>query len=122
MHVQSEKPHFTVMISSLLQSNTFQAIMITNSTKSYAIFTYKCGALESSDVVVIGYNAPLGTYKNHPLSDTDVTADTIACVHLDSVWNNVVYDLHPDGTTVLTGTPEPPDFIGKCNNQPVFQS
>lgn len=95
-----------------MQNNTYQAILITNGTKSYAVFTYKCGELEFSDVAVIGYSAPLGPYKNHPLSDTDITADTIACVHQDSVWNNVIYDLQPDGNTVLTGTPEPYDYIG----------
>ena len=63
-------------------------------------------------MAVIGYNTPLGPFRNHPLSDTDVAADTIACVHLDSVWNNVIYDLQPDGNTIFTGTPEPSDFIG----------
>ena len=94
------------------QNNTFQAVLITNSTKSYAIFTYKCGELDFSDTAVIGYNIPVGSYENHPLSDTDVPANVIACVHLDSVWNNVVYDLQPDGNTVFIGTPEPLQFIG----------
>ena len=95
-----------------MQNNTYQAILITNGTKSYAVFTYKCGELEFSDVAVIGYSVPLGPYENHPLSDTDITADTIACVHQDSVWNNVIYDLQPDGNTVFTGPPEPYEFIG----------
>lgn len=64
---------------------------------------------------MIGYNIPLGDYDNHPLSDANVPADAIACVHLDSVWNNVVYDLQPDGNTVFTGTPEPSQFIGTHN-------
>ena len=76
------------------------------------MFTYKCGDLKYSDVAVVGHNAPLESYKNHPLSDTDVDADTIACVHLDSVWNNVVYDLQTKGNYVLSSTPEPSDFIG----------
>lgn len=94
------------------QNNTFQAVLVTNSTKSYAIFTYKCGELDFLDTAVIGYNIPLGYYVNHPLSDAALPADTVACVHLDSVWNNVVYDLQPDGSTVFTGTPEPSQFIG----------
>ena len=76
------------------------------------MFTYKCGELTWSDPATIGYNVPLGPYKNHPLSDADVDPDTVACVHLDSVWNNVVYDLQPDGNVVLTTTPAPSDFIG----------
>ena len=63
-------------------------------------------------MAVIGYNAPLGPYKNHPLSNADVEADTIACVHLDSVWNNVIYDLQPNGSIVFSVPPEPSDFIG----------
>ena len=62
---------------------------------------------------MIGYNVPLGNFENHPLSYADVTADTIGCVHLDSVWNNVVYDLQPDGSTIFISTPEPSDFIGR---------
>lgn len=60
---------------------------------------------------MVGFNAPLGPYKNHPLSIADITADTIACVHLDSLWNNVIYDLTPDGK-VFTGTPEPLESTG----------
>ena len=86
--------------------------MVTNGTQSYAVFTYKCGELDFSDKAVIGFNAPLGPYKNHPLSNAGVAADNIACVHLYSVWNNVIYDLTPDGSTVFTGTPAPSDFIG----------
>lgn len=95
-----------------MQNNTFQAILITNGTKSYSVFTYKCGDLNYPDIAVVGYNVPLGSYENHPLSDTDVDADAIACVHLDSVWNNVMYDLQPDGNFVLANTPEPSEFIG----------
>ena len=87
-------------------------MLITNGTQSYSIFTYKCGELDFPDIAVIGYNVPLGQYKTHPLSNTDISPDTIACVHLDSVWNNVVYDLTPHEGTIYTATPEPSDFIG----------
>ena len=95
-----------------IQSSTFQAVLITNSTQSYAVFTYKCGELSWSENATIGFNVPIGPYKNHPLSDAAVDPDTIACVHMDSVWNNVIYNLQPDGNLVLTTTPEPSDFIG----------
>ena len=85
---------------------------MTNGTQSYAVFTYECGDLDFPNLAVIGYYAPLGPHKTHPLSDTDVTADTIACVHLKSVWNNIVYDLTPGDGTIYATTPEPSDFIG----------
>ena len=86
--------------------------MVTNGTQSYAVFTYECGKLDFPNLAVIGYYVPLGPYQIHPLSDTDVAPDTIACVHLNSVWKNIVYDLTPDKNTVFTVTPEPSSFIG----------
>lgn len=82
--------------------------------KSYAIFTYKCGSLGWSEEAIIGYNAGGDYYMNHPLSGLSVTI-SIACVHNDSVWNNVIYSLVPDPTMLTNDpTPQPPSSIGGC--------
>ena len=77
------------------QTNTFQAVLITNGTKSYAVFTYMCDRIEWSDEATIGFDAGGEFYINHPLSGQFVS-NAIDCVHQpDSVWNNVIYDLVP---------------------------
>ena len=48
-------------------------------------------------------------YANDPYSGNG--ANSIACVHLVSPWNNIVYDLQP-GSVILPTTPEPSEFIG----------
>ena len=59
----------------LLQINTFQAIVITDSLKSYSVFTYKNNSLQWSGLdgfyneAVVGYNMD-GVFKNQPLSGT----------------------------------------------------
>ena len=83
-------------------------------TKSYAIFTYKCGTLGWSEEAIVGYNAAGDYYMNHPLSGLYLT-QSIACVHNDSVWNNVIYDLVPNPALLTTDpTPEPLLTIGGC--------
>ena len=82
-----------------MQRNTFQGIVITNSSKTYAVYTYHCDDVQWSDGSVIGFNAGGSYYANHPLSDS-IEARDIDCVHSPgSEWNNVVYDLNPNGTT-----------------------
>lgn len=98
-----------VIVLHSLQANTFQAIVITDGTDSYSVYTYKCGELTWPGSAIIGFNAPLMDYTNDPFSGN--SADSIACTHLISPWNNIVYDLQP-GTVILPTTPEPSSFIG----------
>ena len=93
-------------ISLFSQSNTFQGIVITNGSKTYAVYTYHCDDVQWSDGSVIGFNAGGRYYANHPLSDS-IAASDIDCVHhsLGSEWNNVVYDLNPNGTVASTPVP-----------------
>ena len=99
-------------LSPTLQTNTFQAILITNGSKSYAVFTYKCDQVSWSDEAGIGFNAGGEYYGNHPFSGQFV-ANAIDCVHNpDSPWNNVIFDLVPG--PVMTGTtPEPSLYVGE---------
>ena len=79
----------------ILQTNTYQAVLITNLEESYAIFTYECDELQWSGLDVfptIGFNSPSDrTYANHPLTAQE-GATEIACsptIHT----NNVIYKI-----------------------------
>lgn len=95
------------------QNNTYQAVLITDGNqKSYAVFTFKCGTLNWAGEAVIGFNAGGDYYENHPLSGLSLS-NAVACVHNDSAWNNVIYNLVPDPSMLTTDpTPEPADTIG----------
>ena len=85
--------------------------MITNGSKTYAVYTYHCNDVQWSDGSVIGFNAGGSYYANHPLSDS-IEARDIDCVHSpESEWNNVVYDVNPNGT--ITSPPAP---TGECSS------
>ena len=76
-----------VLLFIKIQENTYQAILITDGTYSYAVFTYKCGLLEWGDDATIGFNAPGGFYHNHELSYPGID-----CVNYpNSNWSNIVY-------------------------------
>ena len=97
--------------------NTFQAVVITNGSKTYTVFTYKCDLLTWSEEETIGYNAASDYFQNHPLAGTTVT-DALDCVHSStdgSEWNNVVYDLVP-GTVIDGPTPKPRNSFGEETN------
>ena len=74
--------------------------MITNGTKTYAVYIYHCDdtTWAHGNSTVIGFNAGGTSYDNHPLSGTPDASD-IDCERLPlSPWNNVVYDVNPLGS------------------------
>lgn len=74
------------------QTNTFQAVLITDGTASYAVFTYRCGLMNwSENPSVIGFKTE--TYwETNPYSGDD--ANDIACANSPgSQWSNVLYTL-----------------------------
>ena len=84
-----------------LQTDTFQGIVITNGSRSYAVFTYKCGLMQWSGEATIGFKADRTYYRNNPLSGT-VLSNTIACINVPaSNWSNVVYNLLPAGMSIV---------------------
>jgi len=85
--------------------------LTTNGTKSYAVYTFKCGELLWSGPAAIGYNAPPNKYYNHPITEAPLPADEIACVHQDSMWNNVIIDIQ-SSNVILPTTPEPHTLTG----------
>ena len=80
-----------------LQTNTYQALVITDGVQSYTVFTYNCQTMEWSRSpdrhAVVGYNAFGLQFQNHPLSGTpDIL--TIACENQPYTnWSNQVYQL-----------------------------
>lgn len=76
------------------KGNTFQAVVITNAFRSYAIFVYNCTDItwNAGGSAVVGFQADKDYYANHPLSRT-TNVDDIACSNSDSTFTNVVYQL-----------------------------
>ena len=88
----------TVKLTCIItQTNTFQAIAITDGTQSYAVYTYRCGDLQWPGGATIGYNGgPVGNFfENHLLSGDN--ANSIACINLGvTEFTNVVYNISID--------------------------
>ena len=77
-----------------MKENSFQVILITDGTYSYAVFTYNCNYMEWSGSATIGFTAGSGNYNNHDPSSSDV-----ACLNFpDSNWTNIVYQLSSDSS------------------------
>ena len=74
-----------------LKGNSFQSIVATDGTLSYAIFTYQCGGLSWSNRASIGFSITQDFFANHELSLTSNVSD-IACASANE-WNNVIYQV-----------------------------
>ena len=73
--------------------------MVTDFTRSFAVFTYFCGDLNYSNGATIGFVTPDGLFANHPATFSG-SAQSIACSNLPNTpWVNVVYLI----TTVQSG-------------------
>ncbi len=85
-----------------MQTNTFQAVVITSGVESYALFTYQCGSMEWSGGATIGFNTN-DTYMyfaTHRLSGT-FAVNEIACLNSPTtVWSNVLYQIGVTGTCI----------------------
>ena len=90
---------------------TFQAILVTDGVKAFSVFTYQCGYLEWTSPATIGINAPPDYFYTNSISEAGIAPDEIACVHVDSVWNNIVIDMEPN-PIILPITPEPSPYLG----------
>lgn len=77
----------------LPQRNSYQGIVITDGTRSYAVFIYNCQLLNNLSFAGIGYYFSSTQQKEHRLSNTNASS-TIACVNLPgSPWSTVIYRL-----------------------------
>ena len=75
------------------QTNSFQAVLVSSNSTSYAIFTYRCGSLNwVNHKASIGYSAGEEFYTNHLLSRANNVND-VACLNEPySEWSNIVYN------------------------------
>ena len=67
-----------------LQTNNYQAILITNNLDTYVLYVYTCGEMQWSSLgqsraAVVGYNAEGNFFQNHPSSGFSTIADAISC-------------------------------------------
>ena len=77
--------------------NSFQAVLATDGTRSYAIYTYECGKLNwVRNSAGIGFSA--GTFfAEHPLSRNS-SVNKIACINENSSnWSNIIYEISKKG-------------------------
>ena len=87
------------------QTNTFEAVLVTNGTLSYTILTYRCGDLNwASSDTVIGFSASQCFYANNSYSGPNV--NDIACANqLMDGSNSVVYQISGGETTEIQHKP-----------------
>ncbi len=115
--------------------NTYQAVVVTDGTQTFAVYTYNCEQLEwesvqgSSVYSVIGYNindgnslfSSVNPFMNHPLSRSK-GVQSVACVNnpLRVEWSNLVYLVGNDtGASQLARA----DCINRANkDQSSFQA
>ena len=69
-----------------MQTNTYQAAIVTDNIYTYLFFTYSCGQMEWSTArsgrhaAVVGYNSgPLKRF-NHPASGLDFIVEAVSCI------------------------------------------
>ena len=87
-----------------LQTNTFQGMLVTNYSTSFAVFTYYCGDLGFSNGATIGFSSGDGLFANHP-AVLRGSAQSIACLKQStSLWVNAVYEVTIPGEDTLTNT------------------
>ena len=77
----------TVMQS---KTNTFQGILITDGSSSYAVFIYDCGSMEWGGGV-IGWQEGSSQYNSHSLSG-DINSNDIGCLY-SNTYSAVVFKI-----------------------------
>ena len=72
-------------------------MIVTDFTRSFAVFTYYCGDLTFSYDASIGFDTTDGLFANHPASLSGST-ESLACSNSPvSPWVNVVYEITTPG-------------------------
>ena len=80
----------------LSQSNSYQAVLVTDGTKSYCLFIYHCDLLQTHHAA-IGFSASGNFFYSHRLS-LSYYSNEVACSNRpDSDWNTLLYAIHYDG-------------------------
>ena len=80
-----------VLVDISFQTNTFQGIVITDGTTSFAVFTYKCGDLNWGSGASIGFSAADDLFANHEFAGRP-DAHEVDCLNQPiSDYVNVIY-------------------------------
>ena len=91
-----------VINASFLKGNSFQSIVATDGTLSYAIFTYHCGSLNwIPNSASIGFSITQDFFANHELSLTPNVND-VACINGE--WSNIIHKVGYTGMLETTYT------------------
>ena len=87
----------------IFQRNTFQAIIISDGERTFAVFTYNCDMLEWTgqyEHAVVGYSVGEGVDDNFPRFDNyglsgQSNVNLVACSneHVGVQWSNLVYKI-----------------------------
>ena len=72
------------------KTNTFQGILITNGSSSYAVFVYDCGSMEWGGGV-IGWQEGSSQYNSHYLSG-DINSNDVGCLY-SNTYSAVVFKI-----------------------------
>ena len=82
-----------ISISCLLQftTSTFQAVLITDGSSSYAVFIYECGGMEWSGATIGWSETHDSIRETHSLSGRD--SSDIGCTS-SNLYSVVIYNLH----------------------------
>jgi hypothetical protein len=76
------------------EPNTFQVLIASQDSLSYAVFTYKCDLLKwTLKRASVGYSGGPYFFANHPLSMQPNVTDIDCINEPNSTWSNVVYKL-----------------------------
>jgi hypothetical protein len=66
-----------------LQTNTYQALIITDTFQSYYFFNYTCGGIEwsgrGSGTAIVGYNSRADYFSNHPANGFSDIGRIVSC-------------------------------------------
>ena len=86
-------PMLIVFTFVYLQSNTYQAIVTTDGSSTYTVYTYFCMHLDNTTSGRIGYYIDPENFIEHRLSIDRIPYD-ISCENVPvSPWTNVIYRL-----------------------------
>ena len=100
----------------LFQTNTFQGIVVTDLSESYAVYIYNCHDMQFSGSASIGFTSrTYELFANHRLSGYN--ARNIGCVNSgQSDWVNLVYKLTREDLQPIqpTGIYFHTSILGEC--------
>ena len=84
-------PHSTTCIFIQSTTNTFQGVLITDGSSSYAVFIYECGGMQWGGGL-IGWQEGYSQYNTHYLSG-DSNSSEVGCLY-STTYSAVVFKIN----------------------------